>query len=215
MTGPDSLLMTGPVSIGPSGVDSPTGDKGPEGPSYSITGMIGPSATGDQGIIGDNNNLLYSNTVSINTTGFFINNIFSAKYDAYRFMFNNATGAYELTCRLSANGVGYSTTNVKYAYQAITNSNYGVVAGTTNIAFNIYNPGQLGGGIVDVYNPYQPVYTLCIVEALFNPGVGGMNWQNTCWLTPSNTSFDGIRLYTTGGTMNTSLQIYGYPLQTT
>lgn len=228
-TGCSSIGFTGISysSYGNTGFFGGTGPTGVVGFSSSSSENTGPSGdgcsdcstgpTGSIGVIGiagpiSANTIVYSNnSVSVNSTGFYINNIFSSTYDNYHFEINAITGSYALSMALSANGVADTTTNVLTRIQRINSTGVTITAGTSALLADFFDPNQANAGAFgDILTPYLAANTTCFYELIVSPDANGPAHSKRLFIKKDLKSYDGLRLFTTSGTFGGRIQIYGY-----
>lgn len=138
--------------------------------------------------------------------------VFSSTYDAYRFV---ATDAYTSTSSIHVqfqmlSGSTPATTN--YHTQRLYAQSSTV--GTSGTGATAVGQGSLcyldniseGGYIFDIFNPYLPLKTNVISQAVYQ--YAGIECHNSKHAVSS--SYDGLRIKTGSGTMYATICVYGY-----
>lgn len=159
--------------------------------------------------------------VLINTTSFSaqssvsLNNIFSATYDNYRFIFtttsNSATGYLYMRLRSAGSdisGTNYfsSVTQAGYGSTQLSNDNGGNSQSTWN-RFGYYDGTADALTITgDILLPFSSTHT-SFNNLKARQGFGG-EWSTGVY--KATTSVDGITIYPAGGNITGTISVYGY-----
>jgi hypothetical protein len=139
-----------------------------------------------------------------------LNGIFSSTYENYRIVMNTTSGSgnVDIFMRLRFSGSDNTTTNYEWTYQDFsTTTTVGRSTGDTKLSIgaNSINMGSLV--TVDLGSPFNSTRTNYICSNLYGTGPEGRYRQGQFL---SATSFDGVTIYLSSGTMIGTLSVYGY-----
>jgi hypothetical protein len=163
-----------------------------------------------------NAGLVYITGTTVGTgTTLIMSNVFSATYNAYRFVFDNikvASGTIFITAQLRA---GSTTNTAGYYDSRLEVTTGGAVTGGAGVNVSGWTTTIVGdatytsGAIVDVYNPFNAVQTSYNSQGVDprtsgSPYRAGGGWHN------STTSFDGIVFTATTNFSTGNVRVYGY-----
>ena len=163
------------------------------------------------GTIGSSGNISFSGASTI-----LINNCFNSTYKSYKVItdLTAASTSLEIFFRLSASGTAYS--GALYSFYG----NYGRTTGASGATYAsganqfylgntdaTYAPGFMSS--LEIHRPFLTQYK----------SINFQNWgkdstsqwgSSTSGVLESNTSYDGLYLYTSTGTITGSIKVYGY-----
>ena len=157
------------------------------------------------GSVDANGNITFSGASSVS-----LNGIFSSTYENYRIVMNTTSGSgnVDIFMRLRVSGSDDTTTNYEFTKQDFgTTSSVGRSTSEDkfSIGANSINMGSLV--TVDLGSPFNSTRTNYICSNLYGTGPEGRYRQGQFL---SATSFDGVTIYLSSGTMIGTLSVYGY-----
>jgi len=160
--------------------------------------------------------------VLLNTTTFSgvssqpVNTVFSASFDHYRLVVNfssfSADGFRHLRLR---SGTTDATTGYTYAANGIATNNaayplYSGSAGFWNFGDTDSATNQVYSSVVDLINPFNSVYSNILYLTHSASGAGLFFANAGGGIHTVASSYDGITLTTSAGTMSGTISVYGY-----
>ena len=141
-----------------------------------------------------------------------LNGVFTSAYSNYRILFAGlASGNPSLQARLSVGGTASSAAT--YQRQQLISSSTTVSAlrdsnQTFWIVANNINTTEGDNMSMDIFNPQVVKNTS--FTSLSHSTTAGAYWQSVAGYFSATTSFDGIQLFPTSGTMSGIVTVYGY-----
>lgn len=150
-------------------------------------------------------------------TSITINNVFSSTYDNYLIqMFNTQNTANSDSVWTLVNGGTPAASNWGYQtfsmYQAGTTGFAGTSANTSasSVAINA-GAGQQQAISIELFNPFKTLNSFGFVNSMAgSSGFGNNDSKVQKNRLANNTSYEGFRFSTTGGTITGEITIYGY-----
>ena len=154
-----------------------------------------------------------------NTTQFLtFQNCFSATYDNYRIVISNMGSGVNGTSigfQMLNGSTPYTTANYSFSFVGLstvgasTNTSYN--ADTKASFANAYGSVTNSGATFDCLSPFLAKITEFTGQSIaINSGLNGYDIRNGAMLVETATSYDGIRITTTGGNLTATATLYGY-----
>lgn len=136
-----------------------------------------------------------------------INNCFSATYDNYRIVWAITSASTTMTLRARLRVSGTDASGTDYYRKMLEWDTALSVAATNDAQFHFgYTTGNPQLIIVDIANPFSTVYTTAMANSVAAATFGQINATSH----NLNTSYDGMTFFTSTGTINGKVKIYGY-----
>jgi hypothetical protein len=167
-----------------------------------------------------NAGLVYVTSATASGTAQFLTlqNCFTSTYDNYRITVTNAGSG------VNATSIGFQMLNGSTPYTA-SNYSFGfvglsTVGASTNTSYNAdtkasfvnaYGAVMNSGCSFDCFSPYLTKITQFFGQSVaINSGLNGYDIRNGVMLVETASSYDGIRVTTTGGNFTGTVTIHGY-----
>jgi hypothetical protein len=167
-----------------------------------------------------NSGLVYITQATASGTAQFINlaSCFSSTYDSYRITVTScgsASNAVSVGFQMLNGTTPYTASNYSFAFAGYTtlggSYNGGYNADTKASFINCYGAVMNGGASFDCHHPYLAKQTQFLGHSTaINSGLNGYEMRSAMMLVETATSYDGLRITTTGGNLSGTFTVYGY-----
>ena len=167
-----------------------------------------------------NSGLVYITSATASGTAQFINiaSCFSSTYDSYRILVTScgsASSAVSVGFQMLNGTTPYTASNYSFAFAGYTtlggSNNNGYNADTKASFINCYGAVMNGGASFDCHQPYLAKQTQFLGHSTaVNSGLNGYDMRSGMMLVETATSYDGLRITTTGGNLSGTFTVYGY-----
>jgi hypothetical protein len=142
------------------------------------------------------------------------NNCFSSTYQNYLIVINmlNSVGEDPLLFRMRASGTDASGSNYDYIQEFVYSSSQLISAtnNSTSARLAIVAGTVQSNLIVNINRPFDAAPTVVRGETAWYNGDDSMRKIGVAAVHNVSTSYDGITIFPTGGTMTGTIRIYGY-----
>ena len=161
----------------------------------------------------NNGGLVYITSFALSGSAVSVTNVFSATYDAYKFVFTNIQfGAAALLTAQMLNGstpvttATYNYTRFGYNGALVTTN----TTGATSMQVGLFDT-TVSGGSFEIYNPYLAKLTAVVGQSVYNAN-SAYAYPDFCTANNSNaTSYDGIKLIPASTTFTSgTCRVYGF-----